>query len=285
MCACCHSCFPSRCQQEKLVVLTEPRLCISRKKEKCDCHRNRCLLVALAYLFRCTNLSMLSTLWHMAYRQGQPLRGFTRDPAWRVLQRVKAPYTEVHDLEIYDSLYDRCGMAIDPLDPCNMFKVLRLMFLSAALVPEQRLCLMRMLEQLNELSLRRVNLELLLQTLASINIEEFVYSLAHQDNLNAYQAKLSEELSQLYERVVTTDKNAIIRKRNRRARGDVDVNVEPVKTPLKSRNSLKYCIPRSRDVDSPGPTGCVRYAHGGREKRRKNNSSGILQSDRKGTDP
>ncbi|SPP82212.1 uncharacterized protein LOC117584134 [Drosophila guanche] len=292
MCACCHSCcrggccFASRCQTEKLLVLTEPLICMPRKREKCECHRNRCLLVALAYLFRCTNLSMLSTLWHMAYRQGQPLRGFARDPAWRVLQRVKAPYTEVHDLEIYDSLYDRCGIAIDPLDPCNMFKVLRLMFLSAALVPEQRMGLMRMLEKLNELAFRRVNLELLLQTLASINIEEFVYSLAHHHNLNAYQTKLSEELSQLYERVVTTDKNAIIRYRNRLARGATDINVEPVKTAFKSRNSLNYCIPRSREVDSLSPSGgCVRYAHGDRQKRRKNNSSGIMQSDRKGTDP
>ncbi|XP_022231575.2 uncharacterized protein LOC111080324 [Drosophila obscura] len=293
MCACCRGCyrgccFPARCRE--LVVSTEPRICNPRKKAKCDCHRNRCLLVALAYLFRCTNLSMLSTLWRMADNRSQPLRGFTRDPAWRVMQSVKAPYTDLNDLEIYDSLYDRCGIAIDPLDPNNTYKMLRLMFLNADLESDQRKHLILMLEMLNELAFRRVNLDLLLQTLASINIGEFVSSLVHQDNLNSYNTKLSEDLSQLYERVVTTDKNAIIENRSRRAREDVDMDVDPVKTQSdQSRNTLMYCIPTSLDIGSEqsrsSPSGCLRYALKAKEKRQKNNSSEIMQSGRKGTNP
>ncbi|XP_026843544.1 uncharacterized protein LOC6596332 [Drosophila persimilis] len=297
MCACCHSscygcCFPPRCRDTKLIVISKHRICTPKKKEKCNCHRHRCLLVALAYLFRCSHVSMLSMLWRMACNAGQPLRGFSRDAAWSVMQGVRAPFTEVNDQEIYDSFYDRCGMTIDPFDPDNTYKLLRLMFINTALGPDQRMGLMRMLEKLNECSFRQVNLDLLLQTLASISIDEFVYSLIHQHKLNAGNAKLSKDLSQLYERVGTTNKNAIIRNRNRRDRGKVDVamGVDPVKGASDmSRNTIVYCIPGSRDTSaeqSPSnPSGCLRYAPRGKDKRRKNNSNGRMLSGRTGTDP
>ncbi|XP_033249081.1 uncharacterized protein LOC117188800 [Drosophila miranda] len=297
MCACCHSscygcCFPPRCRDTKLVVIGKHRICIPKKKEKCNCYRNRCLLVALAYLFRCSHVSMLSMLWRMACNAGQPLRGFSRDAAWSVMQGVRAPFTEVNDQEIYDSLYDRCGMAIDPFDPDNTYKMLRLMFINTALGPDQRMGLMRMLEKLNECSFRQVNLDLLLQTLASISIDEFVYSLIHQHKLNACNDKLSEDLSQLYERVGTTNKHAIIRNRNRRDSGkvDVDMSVDPVKAASDlSRNTLVYCIPASRNTNPEqsrsSPSGCLRYAPRGKDKRRKNNSNGLMLSGRTGTDP
>ncbi|KRF97515.1 uncharacterized protein Dwil_GK27915 [Drosophila willistoni] len=285
MYACCHGCN-LRCnpcfrppslthrQHERLRMIDDHRwlqrctkkICSRCTKEddskhlcSCSCRRNQNLVEALSYLFRCPIYYMLSSLFKLAYQQIQPMKRFARDRKWDVMLHVKAPYTEFNDLEIYDSMYDRCGVHIDPLDFNNISKVVRMMFLNSILSLDQRKCLIGMLESLNERAIYRVNLERLLETLKNVSLKELVCSILDQDRQAAsfYNAQMCKELCALYQRVTTTDKNMIIKRRKYRKLKKSDKDLELSKKPVrKMANTQLYCVRKPTEPEgSPRATG------------------------------
>ncbi|XP_030381873.1 uncharacterized protein LOC115629534 [Scaptodrosophila lebanonensis] len=202
-----------RCMRNCNACFTTPEA--QRRTCNNTCQRNRNIVEALCYLFNCPLYQLMTTLFRLANYHIMAMDKFHRDCNWEVMANVQAPYTEMHDLEIYDSMYDRCGISIDPLDKNNMFKVLRMMFLTTILSIDQQQYLMRMLQRLNDHALFRVNLERLLKTLEQVDIKELVCSIIEQDRLcaNFYSARQCTELCALYRKVASTDKMEIIRRR------------------------------------------------------------------------
>lgn len=141
------------------------------------------IVEALSCLFRVTQFQVLATLYRLACHEFQPLKRFPRNRAWSVMEKVVAPYTELHDLRIYDSLYDRCGRPINPLDRNNAYKVMRLIFLMPVLVPEQRKRLLDMLSRLNSRATCSVNLEGLLAVLEKVKLNQLVCDVLEQDSI------------------------------------------------------------------------------------------------------
>ncbi|XP_032593970.1 uncharacterized protein LOC116805555 [Drosophila grimshawi] len=188
---------------------------------ECICRRNRHIIEALSCLFKCSIQYMLSVLFKLAYQiYQQPLKRYPRDRVWSVMRHVKAPYTELNDLEIYDSMYDRCGMPIDPLDKDNILKIVRMMFLISVLTFDQQKYLLHMLNRLNAHAHCPVEVEFLLRTLKSIELRQLVCSLRNQEALTQrlYTSRQCSDLCGLYTKVATVDKYAIARHRSRRDR-------------------------------------------------------------------
>ncbi|XP_017101650.2 uncharacterized protein [Drosophila bipectinata] len=184
---------------------------------KCSCVRNKNIVEALACLFRVTKYHLITTLFQLAYHESQPLPRYSRDREWNVMENVKAPYSELHDLKIYDSMYDRCGMPIDPLDVDNCYKILRMMFMGPVLVPDQKTYLMGMLRKLNDHAICPVDLDFLLPVLGEVQLEELVCAIIDQ-NARAkrfHSGRNCSDLCKLYYKVVSTDKEDVIRKRRR----------------------------------------------------------------------
>ncbi|XP_030569674.1 uncharacterized protein LOC115769103 [Drosophila novamexicana] len=184
----------------------------------CICRRNRHIIEALSCLFSCSIQYMVSILFKLAYLQQQPLKRFPRDRVWDVMEHVKAPYTELNDLDIYDSMYDRCGLPIDPLDTDNMLKIVRLMFLTSVLTIDQEDYLLNMLQRLNAKANCPVHLDLLLQTLEGVDLKKLVCSMRDQEALTRglYTSRLCNSICKLYRKVATVDKHLVRHNRNRR---------------------------------------------------------------------
>lgn len=219
----------------------------------CVCRRNRHIIEALSCLFRCSIPYMVSLLFKLAYQQVQPLKRFSRDRVWDVMEHVKAPYTELNDLEIYDSMYDRCGQPIDPLDASNIGKVLRLMFLAQVLTPDQQRYLMRMLRQLNEHAYCPVQLDLLLQTLQTIELRKLVCGIRHQEKLSCrlYTGRQCNSICRLYSKVATVDKRLVAQNRKKRRRKfkstTTDAQTEEVNNARQSVLNRQFCERKPSD--------------------------------------
>ncbi|XP_060662530.1 uncharacterized protein LOC132795687 [Drosophila nasuta] len=183
----------------------------------CICRRNRHIIEALTCLFNTTIPHMVSTLFKLVVQQNEPLKRFPRDRKWDVMEHVKAPYTELNDLEIYDSMYDRCGLPIEPLHSDNIYKIVRLMFLAKVLTLEQQKYLLRMLKRLNQHAHCPVDLYLLLQTLENVNVKELMCSIHRQEEFvrSLHTARQCHKLCDLYNQVVTVDKRSVQRHRRR----------------------------------------------------------------------
>ncbi|KAH8387454.1 hypothetical protein KR093_007145, partial [Drosophila rubida] len=186
----------------------------------CICRRNQHVIEALSCLFNTTIPHMVSTLFKLAYQQSEPMKRFPRDRKWDVMEHVRAPYTELNDLEIYDSMFDRCGLPINPLHTDNIFKIVRLMFLVKVLTLEQQKYLLRMLKRLNQHAHCPVDLDLLLQTLEDVDVKELMCSVRKHEVFvrSLYTARQCSKLCDLYNQVVTVDKVAVQRQRHKRAR-------------------------------------------------------------------
>ncbi|KAH8334818.1 hypothetical protein KR074_003265, partial [Drosophila pseudoananassae] len=224
---------------------------------KCSCVRNKNIVEALACLFRVSKYHLISTLFQLAYHESQPLPRYSRDREWNVMENVKAPYTELHDLKIYDSMYDRCGMPIDPLDVDNCYKILRMMFMAPVLVPDQKAYLMGMLRKLNDHAICPVDLEFLLPILAGVQLEELVCGIIDQ-NAQAkrfHSGRNCSELCKLYHKVVATDKEAVIRKRRR---AKAKAKAKATATPTDQEAEDKKKTPRVSKPPPPVQVYCTR---------------------------
>ncbi|XP_017002305.2 uncharacterized protein [Drosophila takahashii] len=232
-------------------------LCSHRNTEnecRCSCQRNKHILEALSCLFRVSRFQMLTTLFQLAYHESRPLPRFPRDRIWSVMEHVKAPYSELHDLKIYDSLFDRCGQPIDPLDRSNAYKLLRLIFLGPVLIPEQRTQLLAMLERLNERAACPVDLNGLLLALQLVQLDELVCGILEQEGRirRFYSARQCGELCRLYHKVAATDKNAVIHRRRRpksKIKGkDADAQKKPLRRTITPQI---YCTRRVPEPEEP----------------------------------
>lgn len=237
--------------------------CHEHKKEphdcQCICRRNRHVVEALSCLFNTRLPFMLTMLFRLATHE--PEQRVARDRDWDVMENVKAPYTELDDLEIYDSMYDRCGMPIDPLDQDNIFKIIRMMFLSPVLTIEQQKYLLRMMQRLNEHAHCPVDISRLMDALSKTDIKSLVCSLRDQEKLcrNFYVSKKCEDICSLYTRVASVDKNVLKRRRHRfkgfshkksNSQGDGfdDVNMNAaVRQSILNRQFCERRPPRERD--------------------------------------
>ncbi|XP_016978131.1 uncharacterized protein LOC108043831 [Drosophila rhopaloa] len=267
------ACQPSMCCRPACRLPLEPlrpaavhRCCPAGKCVLCSqsngeqgcrhsCTRNRHILEALSCLFRVSQFQVLTTLFQLAYHESKPLPRFPRDRVWSVMENVKAPYTELHDLRIYDSLYDRCGQPIDPLDRTNAYKLLRLIFLGPVLVPEQRARLLTMLHRLNARAACPVDLDALLTALEKVQLEELVCGILEQDGRvkRFHSARQCLELCNLYHKVAATDKNAVIHQRRRLRAQDKGKNADAQKKPLRKTVTMQmYCTRRVPETEDPG---------------------------------
>ncbi|KAH8367772.1 hypothetical protein KR084_002657, partial [Drosophila pseudotakahashii] len=232
-------------------------LCSHRNTEhecRCTCQRNKHILEALSCLFRVSKFQMLTTLFQLAYHESRPLARFPRDRVWSVMENVKAPYSELHDLKIYDSLFDRCGQPIDPLDRTNVYKLLRLIFLGPVLVPEQRARLLAMLYQLNERAVCPVDVNGLLLALQLVQLDELVCGILEQDGRiqRFHSARQCGELCKLYHKVAATDKNAVIHKRRRRKSKSKSKDADAQKKPQRRTITPQiYCTRRVPEPEEP----------------------------------
>ncbi|TDG42682.1 hypothetical protein AWZ03_010902 [Drosophila navojoa] len=232
----------------------------------CICRRNRHIIEALGCLFRCSVQYMISLLFKLAYQQLQPLQRFPRDRVWDVMEHVKAPYTELNDLEIYDSMYDRCGQPIDPLDPDNTHKIIRLMFLREVLTPDQNRYLMRLLKKLNEHAFCPVHLELLLQTIHTIDLNKLVCGLRHQEQLSRqlYTGRQCNSICKLYHKVSTIDKRMVAQNRRKRRhkykRSGSDAHDEEMDIARQSALNRQFCErkPTENSPDLTPPRSTIR---------------------------
>ncbi|KAM8718441.1 hypothetical protein ACLKA7_001622 [Drosophila subpalustris] len=241
-------------------------VCQSNKDHECACvcRRNRHIVEALAYLFNSTIPYMLSILFKLAFQQNQPMKRFPRDRQWDVMEHVKAPYTELNDLEIYDSMYDRCGLPINPLHFDNIFKIVRMMFLITVLTIDQQKYLLQMLQRLNAHAHYPVDLDLLLRTLEGVDLKELVCSIQNQEAIvrRLYTARHCNDICQLYQQVVTVDKNAVKRRRKRikynkkslKSAGEIEESPSVRQTQL----NRQFCERKSPDIvfsgESPNNT-------------------------------
>ncbi|EDW06828.1 uncharacterized protein LOC6583849 [Drosophila mojavensis] len=236
----------------------------------CICRRNRHIIEALSCLFKCSVQYMVSLLFKLAYQQVQPLQRFPRDRVWDVMEHVKAPYTELNDLEIYDSMYDRCGQPIDPLDADNINKIVRLMFLREVLTSDQRKYLMRLLRQLNEHAFCPVHLDLLLQTLQTIDLNKLVCGIRHQEQLSRrlYTGRQCQSICQLYNKVSTVDKRMVAQNRKKRRRklkmSGTDAQTEEMNIARQSVLNRQFCERKPADnvSDVTPPRSTIHRASG-----------------------
>lgn len=173
---------------------------------------------------------------------------------WDVMEKVKAPYTELDDLLIYDSMYDRCGLPINPLDRDNVYKIVRMMFLSPVMTIEQQRYLLRMLRRLNEHSRCPVNIRLLMEVLSEVDIKSLVCSLRKQEKLCRafYMSKQCADICELYSRVTTIDKNALKRRRHRlrHHKKPNKPGEEPVRLSVLNQQFCELRLPHDHDAKS-----------------------------------
>jgi len=257
-----------RCTSSNCVV------CQTNKDHECACvcRRNRHIVEALTCLFNTTIPYMLTILFKLAFQQNEPMKRFPRDRKWDVMEHVKAPYTELNDLEIYDSMYDRCGLPINPLDDDNIYKVVRMMFLIAVLTIDQQKYLIRMLQRLNAHAHSPVNLDLLLQTLEGVDLKELMCSIRNQEALVRclYTARQCNELCKLYQQVVSVDKNAIKRRRKRikygkqtlKSTGDIEESPSVRQTQL----NRQFCDRKAPDIVFSGESPNITTPSSGRQR-------------------
>ncbi|SPP78463.1 Hypothetical predicted protein [Drosophila guanche] len=254
---CGQWCCPARAQRpEKLMMVMRERKCCSvvncmyckedtRHACRCSCHSNRAFLHSLAFLFRCSIHFVVSTLCRLAYLEAQTLM---ETGSSSPLDSVKAPYTEAQDLAINDSIYDRCGEVTDPLDLDNAYKVMRLMFLTPVLQPDQYSCLVWMLQKLNARANGRVNLDWLIYTIAMLRLDVFVCDVLRQDARAArlYNAQLCRRFCQPYGPVHITEEEAILQKRmrDRKAKARGRAATEAYARKRGDRNAPLYCTRR-----------------------------------------
>ncbi|XP_064536331.1 uncharacterized protein LOC135426924 [Drosophila montana] len=235
----------------------------------CICRRNRHIIEALSCLFSCSIQYMVSILFKLAYRQQQPLKRFPRDRVWDVMEHVKAPYTELNDLDIYDSMYDRCGLPIDPFDTDNMLKIVRLMFLTSVLTIDQEKYLLNLLQRLNAKANCPVHLDMLLQTLEGVDLKRLVCSLRDQEKLtqSLYTSRLCNSICKLYSKVATVDKHVVrrnrIRRRNKYNNKNPAAGSDHVEEAPPTRQSVlnrQYCDrkPSAQNEANPSPTSTIK---------------------------
>ncbi|XP_032581965.1 uncharacterized protein LOC116802242 [Drosophila sechellia] len=237
---------------------TKCTLCCNNESKQechCTCQRNKHIVEAFSCLFRVSKFQILTTLFLLAYHESRPLPRFPRDRNWAVMENVKAPYTELHDLRIYDSLFDRCGNRIDPLDRKNTYKLLRLIFLGPVLVPDQRTQLLAMLYTLNARAVCPVDLNGLLSVLQYVKLDELVCGILEQDGRakRFRSGRQCLELCNLYQKVVATDKDAVIKKHRRRKEKSKSKDSEAQKKPRRTITAQIYCtrrVPEPEDVSS-----------------------------------
>ncbi|XP_017052151.1 uncharacterized protein LOC108095535 [Drosophila ficusphila] len=271
-----HQCCPaSKC-----------KLCSQKHGEKgcrCTCPRNKHILEALSCLFRVSKFQVLTTLFQLAFHESQPLPRFPRDREWSVMENVKAPYSELHDLKIYDSLYDRCGQPIDPLDRSNAYKLLRLIFLGPVLVPEQRSQLLVMLRRLNARAACPVDLDGLLIALQEVQLDELVCGILEQDGRvkRFHSARRCQELCSLYHKVAAMDKKAVAPERRRQKAKPKGKDADAQKKPQRRTITQQiYCTRRTPEVvEEPsnraeGSTPIIRST-GSSLRRSDNNKKGV----------
>ncbi|KRK07027.1 uncharacterized protein LOC26536330 [Drosophila yakuba] len=237
----------------------------SKHECHCSCQRNRHIVEAFSCLFRVSKFQILTTLFLLAYHESRPLPRYPRDRTWSVMENVKAPYTELHDLRIYDSMFDRCGHRIDPLDRRNTYKLLRLIFLGPVLVPEQRTQLLAMLYKLNARAACPVDLAGLLSVVQHVKLDELVCGILEQDGRakRFHSGRQCLELCNLYQKVVATDKEAVIKKRRRRREKSKSKDADAQKKPRRTITAQIYCtrrVPEPDDMSSrnEGTTPIVR---------------------------
>ncbi|BFG02607.1 uncharacterized protein DMAD_02075 [Drosophila madeirensis] len=265
---CGQWCCPARAQRPEQLVTVMPERkicsvvnCIHCKEDtrhacRCSCHRNQAILHSLALLFRCSIHYVVSTLCRLAYLEAQTLMGTGSSSP---LDGIKAPYTKAQDLAINDSIYDRCDEVTDPLDLDNAYKVMRLMFLTPVLQPDQYRCLVGMLQKLNARANGRVNLDWLIYTIAMLRLDAFVCSLLRQDARAArlYNAQLCRRFCQPYVPVHITEEEAKPQKRQRerkaKARGRAATEAHARKRGV--RKAPLYCTRRPIEE-----TASVRYS-------------------------
>ncbi|XP_017066942.1 uncharacterized protein LOC108105048 [Drosophila eugracilis] len=266
----CGGCCPSMCCQPVCRMPLEPlrpatvtygcpspkcMMCSQNNGEedcRCNFQRNKHILEALSCLFRVSKFQMLTTLFQLAYHESRPLPRFPRDRNWSVMEKIKAPYTELHDLKIYDSMFDRCGQPIDPLDRRNAYKLLRLIFLASVLVPEQQTQLMAMLSKLNAHAICPVDLNGLLVVLQQVQLDELVCGILEHDVRvkRFHSARQCMDLCNLYHKVAATDKNAVIHKRRPRKLKSKSKDADAQKKPLRRTITTQiYCTRRVQEPE------------------------------------
>lgn len=230
--------------------------CHATKEELLDCRRNRHIVEALSCLFNQRLPYMLNILFKLA--SWQPGARVPRDREWDVMENVKAPYTELDDLLIYDSMYDRCGLPINPLHRDNIYKIVRMMFLSSVLTIGQQKYLLRMLQRLNEHSNCPVNISRLMEALSRVDVKTLVCSLRQQEKLCRafYMSKQCADMCDLYARVTLIDKNAVKRRRRRlrRHKKPTKPGDEPVRVSVLNRQFCERRLPRPDHDTKPRST-------------------------------
>lgn len=235
---------------------------------------------------------MVSMLFKLATHEPEPR--VSRDRVWDVMGNVKAPYTELDDLEIYDSMYDRCGLPIDPLDHDNIFKILRMMFLSPILTVDQQKYLLNMLQRLNAHAHCPIDIGRLMDALSKTDIRSLVCSLRDQEKLcrSLYTSRKCEDICSLYMRVSSVDKNVVKQQRRRRPKDYGHKKAAPVddgnavvrqsvlnrqfcvRRPMRERDNT-YCEPTVTPASTANDTQDVSPT-----KRSSANSSAGMQSPR-----
>ncbi|XP_017151191.1 uncharacterized protein LOC108161440 [Drosophila miranda] len=260
MCAPCCPAGAQRmqsCQRPEKLVMAVPKerkcctayQCAHCKTDtqhacRCSCHRNQAILYSLAMLFRCRIQYVMSTLCRLALLETQSCHR-----NGRALERVKAPYTEAEDLAINDSIYDRCGEFIDPLDQDNAHKVMRLLFLAPVLKPGQYSSLVWMLQKLNVRVKGAVDLNWLVYTVATLRLGDFVCAFIRQDARAArlYNAQLCLKFCQPQGPVQATEEaTKAPRKRKRDGKGKArgKATSEACARKRADRNAPVYCTRR-----------------------------------------
>ncbi|XP_015011443.2 uncharacterized protein LOC26526216 [Drosophila erecta] len=222
----------------------------------CNCQRNEHLVEAFSCLFRVSKFQILTTLFLLAYHETVPLPHFPRDRNWAVMKNVKAPYTELHDLRIYDSMFDRCGQRIDPLDRRNTYKLLRLIFLGPLLVSSQRAQLLAMLTKLNARAACPVDLGGLLSVVQTVKLDELVCGILEQNERlqRFHSGRQCLELCNLYETVVTPQEDEVIEKPRPRKKKSKSKDAETPKKPRRIITEKVYCtrrVPEPEDTSTP----------------------------------
>lgn len=219
--------------------------CHATKEELLNCRRNRHVVEALSCLFNQRLPFMLNILFKLA--SWQPEERVPRAREWDVMENVMAPYTELDDLLIYDSMYDRCGLPINPLHRDNVYKIVRMMFLSPVMTIEQQRYLLRMLKRLNEHSHCPVNIPRLMEALSEVDIKSLVCSLRQQEKLCRafYMSKQCADMCAMYARVTSIDKNAVKRRRRRLRRHikSIKPGEEPVRMSVLNRQFCERRLP------------------------------------------
>lgn len=218
----------------------------SQQPEFCSNYlRNKHIVDSLSCLFRIPQFQVLTTLFRLACDELRPRWHYPRERVWNVMEKVKSPYTEQLDLKIYESMHDRCGQPIDPLDRTNAYKVIRLIFMLPVLVPAHRERLLGMLRRLNSRAICPVNLEGLLLIMGNLRLDRLVFNILEQDaRLQRFHlARQFWEMCHLYQELPVPENSAVMHKRRQKKKN--------AKASTKNRFEQKKPSPLRRSVAVP----------------------------------